>query len=69
MNGLKETKRPGYGFVERYMPDASQAERDAAYENLCDFVQAILRVIDSAISKEDAKVIRHRGAANIKLEL
>jgi hypothetical protein len=48
----KEPKnRPGQLFIDRYMPSASAAEREAAYENLRGLI-AVLIEIDDRLARE-----------------
>ena len=44
--------RPGWLFIDRYMPHSAPEEQEAAYENLKGLVQALLR-IDERLAQEE----------------
>ncbi len=46
-------QRPGYLFIERYMPTATEPEREEAYENLLGVI-AILVEIDLRLEREES---------------
>jgi hypothetical protein len=45
------TTRPGELFLDRYMPKATEAEREEAYENLRELI-AILVEIEDRLTRE-----------------
>jgi hypothetical protein len=47
----KPKNRPGQLFIDRYMPTATHAAREAAYENLRGLI-AILVEIDDRLARE-----------------
>lgn len=51
MRKAKQKSRPGQLFIDRYMPDASEEEREAAYENLRGLI-TILVEIDDRLARE-----------------
>ncbi len=40
------TSRPGDIFIDRYMPGASQEEREAAYQNVERLIAVLVRIND-----------------------
>jgi hypothetical protein len=56
----KTQARPGQLFIDRYMPSASAAERETAYENLRSLV-AILVEIDDRIARESRERDSHES--------
>jgi hypothetical protein len=51
MDTPPRTRRPGDFFLDRYMPNATEQEREEAYENLRSLV-SILIEIDDRIARE-----------------
>ena len=47
----KPSHRPGDLFLDRYMPDATNEEREAAYENLLGLIQVLVE-IDRRLARE-----------------
>lgn len=46
-----EAGRPGDAFIDRYMPGASQEERDDAYANLESLIEVLIQ-IDDRLTRE-----------------
>ena len=68
MKRPNKSARPGYEFVERYMPCASEAEREEAHENLCAFVGAVLRVAKRIALEKQTASIRAKNDGAIPYE-
>jgi hypothetical protein len=47
----KSGRRPGEEFIDRYLPRATQTERDDAYENMRRFI-ALLMQINERLARE-----------------
>lgn len=47
--------KPGFEFINRYMPDATDAEKQEAYENLENLLQTLIG-IDDRLAEETAQV-------------
>jgi hypothetical protein len=57
----KSTQRGREGsIVERYMPNATQAEREAAQESLKDFAKLVVRILKRITREEVDNMIRQR---------
>ena len=44
--------KPGWGIIDRYMPNASPEEQEAAYENLVSLAKLIVRIDDRLFEEE-----------------
>jgi len=49
--------KPGWLFIDRYMPNASPEEQKAAYENLKSLVSLLVR-IDERLSDEEIEMLK-----------
>ena len=52
MENPSPDRRPGYVFIERYMPNASNEERERAYENLRGLIASLVE-IDTRLAREN----------------
>lgn len=52
MRNKKFDRRPGYLFIDRYMPKATEEAREEAYANLRALVALLVR-IDERLAMED----------------
>lgn len=52
MKNKKSDQRPGYLFIDRYMPKATEEAREEAYANLRALVALLVR-IDERLALED----------------
>ena len=50
MENTKKTRRPGDLFLDRYMPNATEGERELAYENLRGLISILVK-IDQRIAR------------------
>jgi hypothetical protein len=39
-------KRPGWGIIEKYMPDATPEAQEEAYQNLLGLVEVLMQIDD-----------------------
>ena len=54
MSKQPNVKRPGWYFIEKYVPDALPEEQEAAYENLRDLARLAVE-IDDRLKAEHAE--------------
>jgi hypothetical protein len=59
-----ESRKPGDAILDRYMPNASYEEREAARASLYRFVGILVRIALRELAKEDA--IRANSEAGVK---
>jgi hypothetical protein len=64
MDTPQRARRPGDQIIDRYMPDATEEEREAARANLYAFVAVLLRIATREALEETEREIRanDRGA-------
>lgn len=62
------TKRPGWLFIERYMPDATPEQQEEAFENLRGLVR-ILVGIDDRLSKEEVQAAIGNRTGSIPVQI
>lgn len=58
-------RRPGDVILDHYMPNASEADREAARENLRAFAAAILRICTRIADERNATAIRTQEADEV----
>lgn len=71
VDGMKtqpHQNRPGQMFIDRYMPSASEAAREEAYDNLRELI-AILVEIDDRLERERKEAIRTNAAGAVDSEM
>jgi len=61
-------RRPGDLIINRYMPMATDAEREAARENLYGFVKVLMRIATRRATEETELAIRASNLHAINLE-
>ena len=59
---------PGDVILDRYMPDASPEEREAARTNLYGFVAVLLRIATREATEEAEQAIRANGGDEVESE-
>ncbi len=52
-NQSSKPDKPGWLFIDRYMPNATPEEQEAAYENLRSLVQLLLQIDERLILEEE----------------
>jgi hypothetical protein len=58
----QRVRRPGDLILNRYMPNASGAEREEARENLRAYAAVVLRIATRLATEEYEQAIRAKGA-------
>ena len=53
-NKSSRPAKPGWGIIDRYMPDATPEAQDEAYENLKSLVRLLVQ-IDERLATEEAE--------------
>lgn len=61
-------RRPGDVILDRYMPDATGEEREAARANLYGFVAVLLRIATREALDNVEKSIRAKGGGEVESE-
>jgi hypothetical protein len=61
-------RRPGDVILDRYMPDATLEEREAARTNLYGFVAVLLRIATREALDNVEKSIRANGVGEVESE-
>ena len=61
-------RSPGDVILDRYMPDASPEEREAARTNLYGFVAVLLRIATREATEETELAIRAKDGGEVKSE-
>ena len=61
-------RRPGDVILDRYMPDATPEEREAARTNLYGFVAVLLRIATREATEEAEQAIRANGGGKVESE-
>jgi hypothetical protein len=59
-------RRPGDLFLDRYMPDAKEEEREAARGHLREFAAVLLRIFTYAAEQEYEQAIRARSQGPVE---
>ena len=67
MNTPQRASRPGDLILDRYMPDASEAEREEARENLRAYAAVVLQIATRLATEEYEQAIRTNGADKVAL--
>ena len=68
MDTPQRPHRPGDLILNRYMPNASDAEREEARENLRAYASVVLRIATRMATEEYEEAIRSKGADAVPLE-
>jgi len=68
MNTPQRARRPGDLILERYMPNASDAELEDARENLRAYAAVVLRIATRLTTEEHEQAIRAKGTDTVPLE-
>ena len=58
--------KPGDVFLDRYMPDATEEEREQARQNLYDFFAVLLRIATRRANEDWDKGIRPKGTGAVE---
>ena len=61
-------RRPGDVILDRYMPDATAEEREAARANLYGFVAVLLRIATREATEEAEQAIRAKSGGEVESE-
>lgn len=67
MDTPQRARRPGDLILDRYMPKASDAEREEARENLRAYATVVLRIATRLATEEYEQEIRARDAGAVGL--
>ena len=67
MNTPQRANRPGDLILDRYMPNASEAEREEARENLRAYAAVVLRIATRLATEEYEQAIRANAADKVAL--
>jgi hypothetical protein len=62
---MRENRRPGERLIDRFMPNASSAEHEQAYENLLAFAEVLLASAMAEVREEQAADSRNKGGGGI----
>lgn len=65
---MTNARRPGDLILDRYMPDASEAEREEARERLRAFARLLLRTGARLAAEAKEEAIRQKGALALESE-
>jgi hypothetical protein len=68
MNTPQRARRPGDIILDRYMPNASEAEREEARENLRAYAAVVLRIATRQATEEYEQAIRANGGDKVALK-
>jgi hypothetical protein len=68
MSKSSPKRRPGDVILDRYMPDATPEEREAARANLYGFVAVLLRIATREALDNVEKSIRANGEGEVESE-
>ena len=68
MDTQRPKRRPGDLILDRYMPDASDTEREEARENLRAYAAVVLRIATRLATEEHEQAIRARQGVEVNLE-
>ena len=68
MGELQAKRQPGDLIIDRYMPNATSAEREAARENLHAFVDAMVRIATRRANDEYETLIRAKRDGAVESE-
>jgi hypothetical protein len=52
LNQSSRPDKPGWLFIDRYMPGATPQEQEEAYENLRSLVQLLLQIDERLVTEE-----------------
>jgi hypothetical protein len=63
-----QKRRPGDLIINRYMPHASEEEREKARENLYAFVTVLVRIATRLAHEECEQEIRLKGERTVESE-
>lgn len=69
MSEINVEERPGDVILRRYMPDATDKEREAARENLCAFASVLLRIdkrLQDEIHMDDSRESKEQGRFGVR---
>ena len=69
MDTPQGVRRPGDLIIDRYMPNASDAEREEARENLRLLAGVLMRIEDRLAQEWYEKRIREEGVAGLESEV
>ncbi len=58
MHKKSDDKRPGWGIIEQYMPDALPEEQEEAYENLKWLVKVLVEIDDRLAHERQEKELK-----------
>ena len=67
MNTPQRARPPGDIILDRYMPNASEAEREKARENLRAYAAVVLQIATRLATEEYEQAIRTNGADKVAL--
>jgi len=68
MDTRQRTRRPGDLILDRYMPNASDVEREEARENLRAYAAVVLRIATRLATEEHEEAIRTKSIDAVALE-
>ena len=68
MNTPQRARPPGDIILDRYMPNASEAEREEARENLRAYAAVVLRIATRQATEEYEQAIRENGSDKVALK-
>jgi len=68
MDTSLNARRPGDLILDRYMPGATDEEREAARENLRTYASVVLRIATRLATEEYEQAIRAKEAGAVSLE-
>ena len=63
---MPQERKPGDVFLDRYMPDATEADREAARANLYAYFGVLLRIATRRAEEDWEKGIRPKGFAAVE---
>ncbi len=66
METPQRTRRPGDLIIDRYMPNATEDEREAARANLYAFVAVLLRISTRCANEEYERAIRAKQGGAVE---
>ena len=66
---MSRERKPGDVFLDRYMPNATDAEREEARRNLQHLARALNRIEDRLAREWYAKQIRERAEGAVESEI
>lgn len=68
MNTPQRARRPGDLILDRYMPNASEIEREEARQNLCAYAAVVLRIATRLATEEYEEAIRANRTLKVALK-